>query len=338
MYPTTKTSFIIAFLFSIVFIFSWEMYWRSQGYIPSVDDSKGLWAEKRALIDVTDSDQVVILGSSRAHYNFQLDEWEEVSGNRPLMLAADGKSPGPMFEDIVENTSFNGILVIGCAPGLFFAPKDSTGGWNRAKEWVDHYYDRTYAQRFNQKVSYLTDPYLAIITGDDWDSDLTLKHLVRRIPLNGRLDSQYPWFPIFGYGDIDRNMTMLDRLETDTAYAAIIQRVWTHFPPKVKFREVRTQVLGFYKNNVDKFLARGGRIVFVRNPSHMKFRENEKITHPRELYWDRLIDTTGVPGYHFEDYEVLNQFFTPEWSHLSTPDAKIYTKEFVKILQKDKVF
>ena len=69
----------------------------------------------------------------------------------------------------------------------------------------------------------------------------------------------------------------------------------------------------------------------------MLVRENEKIRNPRDLYWDRLIDTIGVPGYHFEDYEALNRFFTPEWSHLNTPDAKIYTKELVKLMQKDKV-
>lgn len=337
MYPTTTTSFIIAAVFSLLFISAWEFYWRSQGYIPSYDDTNGLWAEKRALVDFADKDQVVIIGSSRAHYDFQLDEWEEVTGRRPIMLAADGKSPGPMLEDIVENSTFSGILVVGCAPGLFFSPKDSTGGWGRAKEWVDHFHERTYAQRFNQKVSYFIDPYLAMITGDDWATDLTLKHLVKRIPLNGRLENPYPWFPIFGYSDFDRNVTMLDILTTDTAYAVQIQRVWMFFPAKNKFTANRTQVLGFYKNLTDKFRERGGKIIFVRNPSHGGVLKNENITHPRELYWDKLIDTTGCPGYYFEDYPELNQFFTPEWSHLSTPDAKIYTKEFVKILQKDKV-
>ncbi len=337
MYPNTKTSFIIAIAFSFIFISFWEIYWRSRGYIPSYDDNRALWAEKRAQVDFAGSDQVVILGSSRAHYDFQLNEWEGVTGQRPIMLAADGKSPGPMFEDIVENSPFNGILVIGCAPGLFFAPKDSAGGWQSGKEWVDHFRDRTFAQKFNQKVSYFIDPYLAMITGDDWDSDLTLKHLVRRIPLKGRLDKTNPWFPIFGYSDFDRNLTMLDILTTDTAYAAQIQRVWMFFDRENKYAENRTEVLGFYKNLTDKFKERGGRIIFARNPSHMGFRESEAITHPRDLYWDKLIDTTGCPGYHFEDYEELNQFFTPEWSHLSTPDAKIYTKEFIKILQNDKI-
>ena len=308
MYPTSKLSFLIACAFSIFFLISWELYWRAQGYIPSMNDSKELWAEKRALIEDVDDDQVVILGSSRAHFNFQLEEWEEATGNRPIMLAADGKSPGPMFEDIVENTTFNGILLVGCTPGLFFSPKDSTGGWHQAKGWVDYYHDRTYAQILNQKVSYLTDPYLAMITGDDWDTDITLKHLVNRIPLKGRVEG-YPWFPIFNYINQDRNVTMLDKVVTDTAYAGIIQRIWTHRPVKVKFREVRTNVIGFYKNLVDKFEERGGQVIFVRNPSHMKFREQEKIRNPRELYWDKLIDTTGAPGYHFEDYEELRSVF-----------------------------
>ncbi len=336
MYPTAKISFLIAAFISIIFLSSWELYWRSGGYyIPSINDTEALWADKRAELETMDSDEVVIIGSSRAHFDFQLNEWEEVTGKRPLMLATPGKSPGPILEDIVENTTFSGTLIIGCAPGLFFAPRDSTGGWRRAVGWVEYYHDRTYAQMFNFKISKLIDPNFAFIT-EESNEELTLKGLINRIPLKGRVEP--PWsLPDFSYIDMDRNTTMKDKVVKDTAYAGQIQRAWTDTPPKVRYRDVRTQVLGFYKNLVVKFQARGGRIIFVRNPSHMVVRENEKIRNPRELYWDPLIDTTGAPGYHFEDYPELNQFFTPEWSHLSTPDAKVYTKELLKIMQEDKV-
>jgi hypothetical protein len=50
-----------------------------------------------------------------------------------------------------------------------------------------------------------------------------------------------------------------------------------------------------------------------------------------------LLEATGSAGYHFQDYEVLNQFTPPEWSHLATPDARIFTRELVGLMKADGV-
>ena len=58
---------------------------------------------------------------------------------------------------------------------------------------------------------------------------------------------------------------------------------------------------------------------------------------PKKEFWDVLLTETKTPGYHFEDYEELSQFDPPEWSHLSTPDAKLYTRNIISIMLKDQV-
>lgn len=42
-----KKAFCIAFITAVVGVVGWELYWRSQGYIPTIDDNKALWAIQR---------------------------------------------------------------------------------------------------------------------------------------------------------------------------------------------------------------------------------------------------------------------------------------------------
>ena len=48
----------------------WELHWRSTGLLPTMEDDKFLWAEKRDLVRDHDPDQVIIIGASRAHFDF----------------------------------------------------------------------------------------------------------------------------------------------------------------------------------------------------------------------------------------------------------------------------
>ena len=86
--------------------------------------------------------------------------------------------------------------------------------------------------------------------------------------------------------------------------------------------------------DVDRIRERGGRVVFVRYPSTAWFRETETANHPREMFWDRLVQSTGCVGVHFEDHPGLSGFDCPEWSHLGREDATRFTRELFGILSK----
>jgi hypothetical protein len=51
----------------VVLMSGWEMYWRSEGSVPSYRNSEGLWAIQRRRIDNGEGDKTVIAGSSRAY-------------------------------------------------------------------------------------------------------------------------------------------------------------------------------------------------------------------------------------------------------------------------------
>jgi hypothetical protein len=334
-----KQPLLIALFVSILFLSGWEWYCRDLGFIATMEDTKELWAETRAKLEDNNPNQIVSVSASRGHFDFQLNEWEQASGIRPIMLSAGGRGPAAVFQDIVENTNYTGTILMNVTPSLFFVPPaDSVFGWWRGKEWVDYYNKRTYAQIFNHQLSYILQPHLAFLTSGS-EGDVDLKSLVQDWQnTNDRVKSDIP-FPRFEFIDADRNVTMMSKVVTDTAFAAIIQRVWME-NRKDSINELeyaKPIIFEFYVDLIKKFQARGGRVILTRNPSHGKLRAYERIVHPRKEYWDKFIEVANCPAYHFEDYPQLNQFFTPEWSHLATPDARIYTKELVKILQQDGV-
>lgn len=334
-----KTSFLVALVLSAIGLVSWELYWRSQGYEPTLDDNKHLWAVERDKVNSLTENDVVLTGSSRVLFDIQLDEFEKVTGIRPIQLASAGSSPLPIFHDIVENTDFNGTVIVGVTPPLFFSTTfPQAGPWRRPQLRVDHYHKRTYANRVNHWLSIPLQENLVMMSGheEEADENIDLKGLLRRIKLAERTGKpQYPPFFEFGTIDIDRNTRMTERTATDTAFANVITNAWKFIitsdgpPPDV---EGTTK---FFAADAKKFMDRGGNLILVRPPSSGMFKGGESKFFPRDKLYDELVKITGAKSYHYEDYDELKDMVCPEWSHLSAEDADIYTRVLAREMIKD---
>ena len=69
------------------------------------------------------------------------------------------------------------------------------------------------------------------------------------------------------------------------------------------------------------------------SPISDKLKALEDEQTPRARTWDPLVQQSGVPGIHFEDYPELASFQCPEWSHLSAGDSVEFTKRLVPHLR-----
>ena len=78
-------------------------------------------------------------------------------------------------------------------------------------------------------------------------------------------------------------------------------------------------------------------MIFIRCPSQNHFRMAENGGFPRAENWNKLIKAAGSASYHFEDYDFMSKYTLPEWSHLATPDARIFTTDLVLQMKKDGV-
>ncbi len=333
-----KQSLLIALIISVIAVVAWEAYWRSQGYYPTLSDEKALWAKERAKLENASEKDVVIIGSSRAYFDFQKDVWEKETGVRPIQLSSTGSTPLPAFHDIVENTDFKGTLIVGVTPGLVFSTTyPMAPPWNRIQSKVDYYFDMTYAQKANYFLSVPLQKNLVLMSADEeeWADDIDLKSLLRRVDLGKRTESPVmPPFYNFGEVTTDRNMSMAPRTVTDTAHANSIIRVWNFFgkgaPPPDK-----NATTEYFMKDAKKFIARGGNLILVRPPSSGGNRMAENMFLPRERFWDSLVGLAKVKNYHFEDYSQLKNLTCPEESHLSKEDAEYYTKEMANIMIED---
>lgn len=331
-------SLLVAILLSFISLATWELHWRLQGYHPTINDEKALWAKERTKLEDTSKNDVVIIGSSRIYFDMQKNVWEKETGIKLIQLASTGSSPLPALTDIVENTDFKGTIIIGVTPGLFFSttyPKAFP--WDRMQSKIDFYKDMTYAQKANFFLSIPLQKNLVMMSADEeeWSDDIDLKSLLKRVNVGSRKENpKFP--PFYNFGDIsyDRNMAMSNRTATDTAFANTIIRVWKHFgegaPPPDK--EATTSYFLKYAN---KFVSRGGNIILVRCPSSGETRIGENKILARETHWDSLVNLVQLKTYHFEDYDQLKGLKCPEESHLSKTDAEFFTKELAQIMMKD---
>ncbi|MCA0133818.1 hypothetical protein [Winogradskyella alexanderae] len=333
-----KQSFIIALILGLGAVASWELYWRSQGVKPYLDDNKDLWANQRARLDDDNSKMTVFIGSSRILYDIQLDIWEELTDTEPIMLAVQGASPIPIFKDIVDNTNFKGTLMVGITPPLMFSTVyPEAFPMFRAQSKVAYYEDRTYAQRLNHKLSVPLQTNLAFIRDGDeeWDTDVDLKTLLRHIHIGERAGPPPVPFNNFEEIALNRHMKMPEYVTQDTAYANTIKAAWVDMvggdrPPPDKEATTTTFV-----ELAKKFTARGGNLILLRCPSSGFFKEIEGKGFPRAEYWDQLVEKVGVKAYHYDDYPQFRNLFLPEWSHLATEDAQFFTRELIAIMKED---
>lgn len=330
-----KTTLIVATLLSSISIFCWEYYWRAQGNYPNLDDNNALWASQRAKIISLEKVDVILLGSSRVLFDIQLDEWETATGKRPIQLASAGTTPLPAFRDIVDNTNFNGTLIVGVTPGLFFSttfPEEPP--WRSIKERIDYFEDRTYAQNLNHYLSLPLQNNFAFISEVEGVDGINLKQLLKKVKIGTRIEEGMPPFHEFSDISIDRNTKMTERTVTDTAFANTIKNIWRFFdkdphPPE------KEATIAFFLEDVQKFKARGGNLILVRCPSTGFYKTIESEFFPRTEFWNELLKQAKVKGYHYADYPQLSQFDCPEWSHLSAKDAAIFTIELTKIMIDD---
>lgn len=332
-----KKSLIIGVIGALLGLIAWEVYWRSQGFTPNLDDDDNLWVNQRARVEEATKDDVILIGSSRVYFDLQLYKWEEKTGNRPIQLAIEGSSPLYAFDDLVNNTNYNGTIVVGVTESLFFSTKFPEAPPNKkVTKRIKYYKDRTYADRLNYVLSIPIQNSFAFISDVSGVDGIKLKSLLDEVKLGDRVPDPMPPFHDFSTVDINRNLRMTERTATDTAFAGTIKKVWMFFRSvSDNFKPEKEVTTSFFVENVKKFKERGGKVILIRCPSTGDVRGFEKKVFPREEYWDQLVEKTDVPAYHFEDHQKLKDYDCPEWSHLSGADADKFTEAFVGLLLQD---
>ncbi len=327
---------LMAVILSILAMASWEIHLRNQGNKIYYDDNEAMWAHYRGMVYEPSDESTVFIGSSRMKFDLDIPTWQSITGNHAVQLSNVGSDPIPYLMDLADDKNFKGNLVVGVTEELFFSdfsPEDVA----RDKK-INYYKKITPTQRFSFQVNHLLESQFVFLDQDRY----SINSMLGELPIHPRPGVfPEPDFPDdFGVVDFNRQSLMTPRFVADTSLQNRVKAIWVCLgrvmagPPPSQGK--LDSFLHMIKVATDKIKSRGGQVLFIRNPSSGPMRENEVKGFARAQYWDKLLAVTGCQGIFFSDYPSLSSFVCPEWSHLKPADAKIYTRELIKILQKDK--
>ena len=334
----------IAVVISIVVIVAttgWELYSRSLGYAPTLNDNEDLWTMARRRVQ---PESIVIIGDSRAWFDVDLDEFQKGLGKRPIQLAMAGSTVWPALDDLAKDKSFHGTIICSFVPGLFFAPPGSPP-MERAEKGVKRYHNQTPAQRVGEYLGMALEERLAFLKPDD----LSLEGLLNQLPIPNRPGALVPptFPPYFQTEDRERRARMWEKCaEPGSELAKRIQQIWpplftpppppSFIPKDVFFAEMKKGIEKRFADvtgAIETIRARGGKVVFVRFPHTGGLKELEDRLTPRAQTWDPLLKMTNAPGIYYSDFPELSGFNCPEWSHLSAGDSVEFSKRLVPHLR-----
>ena len=320
---------------------AWELYCRSIGYGPTLNDNEDLWTSARRRVK---PESIVIIGDSRGWYDLDLDAIEKGLGKRPVQLAMGGGCAYPVLEDLANDENFHGTVICSVVPRLLVAPP-GTPPMDRAKKAVRRSHTQTPAQRASQYLAMPLEEHVAFLKQEE----LTLDDLLKRLPIPNRPNAQVqPRLPpYFGTLDRERRARMIEECaRPGSELARMTQKIWIPlftppppptYIPEQEFAKTMGQAINQRFNDVaaavQKLRARGGKIVFVRFPYSGELKKLEDRETPRIGIWDRVLKDTGAPGIYYEDFPDLAGFNCPEWSHLSAGDSMEFTKRLIPHLR-----
>jgi len=331
---------VVVVLVVVAATIGWELYCRSIGYGPTLNDNEDLWTLRRRSVT---PESLVIIGDSRGWFDIDLDEMQRGLGKRPIQLASGGMCGFPVLQDLANDESFHGTIICSVVPKLFFAPP-GTFPMERGEKAVKRFHNQTPAQRASQYLTFPLEEDVAFLKQDD----LTLEALLRRLPIPNRPGAQVtPTFPpYFNTLDRERRARMIPQCEDPNGkLARQIQQIWlplfqppppSYVPLDVFMTQVKKAIGQRFQDitvAVQKIRARGGKVVFVGLPHSGGLKEIEDRDTPRAQTWDPLLQMTGAPGIYYSDFSDLAGFNCPEWSHLSAGDSVEFSKRLVPHLR-----
>ena len=330
----------VVVLIVIAAVCAWEIYCRSIGYAPTLNDNEDLWTSARRRVK---PESIVIIGDSRGWFDLDLDELQKGLGKRPVQLAMGGGCAYPVLADLANDENFHGTIICSVVPRLFVAPP-GTPPMERAEKAVRRSHTQTPAQRVSQYLAMPLEEHVAFLK----QQELTLDDLVKRLPIPNRpyalVSPRIP--PYFGTLDRERRARMIEGCAQPGKLQTTIQQIWLPlftppppptYIPKEEFAKRMGQAIEQRFHDVaaavQKLRSRGGKIVFVRLPHSGGLKALEDRETPRAAVWDRVIKDTAAPGIYYEDFPELAGFNCPEWSHLSAGDSVEFSKRLIPHLR-----
>lgn len=335
-----KPMLFTALVLTAVAAIAWEIWARSEGYAPTLNDTSDVWADRREAVR---PDSLVIIGDSRSLFDLDIGTLDQGLGQRPVHLGLVGSCAYPVLENLANDETFHGTVIASIVPLMWLAPPPSPPYENALKA-IRRFQNRTLSHRASNELAKFLEEHIAFLKQDDLTSAQLLKKI--RVPDRAVYHGPPALPPYFATMNRERDMKMFIRAEQPGPLQERVRQGWLPLftpppPPSYVPAEAFAQGMGMAIEArfadtaaaVKKIRARGGKVVFVRFPVTGPLKEIEDKLTPKQGPWARILAETGAPGIYFDEHPELAGFDCPEWSHLSAGDSVQFTKRLVPHLK-----
>jgi hypothetical protein len=248
------------------------MYMRSLGLVAGdLDDGQTHWAAERRKIDRGDV-SVAIVGASRILFNTDLDEFERLTGVRPVQLALAGTPPAPFLADLADDPDFTGLAIVGVTPAPFFRR-----GPGRSTSALKFAHTQSPASRWGHDLMQPLQRVFAFL-----DDEYRLARHFERAPLPRRIAYGEPYDDVWklSVSDEGRQFFLWDRVETDPVVRAHAIHGWLAMPNAPVQQKQIDATIANVARSVAKIRAKGGEVVFVKSPASGALLQRELTSLP----------------------------------------------------------
>lgn len=302
---------------------SYEIFLKHKGFVASIESNHDLWSWYRAKVN-NNSNSLVIIGASRSQLDVNIPYLKQkFIHNNVTQLSVNGHYPMATFKALAEDDDFKGTLIV----SLSAQALEQTYFDMQAPENEFYANNSSYYKSFDAYITAMLNAKLRIL-----HPLLGLQQVIEFY------DKNKAFKPAF-YTTVN-----LDQSVSANYSLTNIDNLYKHF-----VREKEKNYLNVPPTKSDKWLkiidllveysqaieSRGGHVVLIRFPTFSGHWQLDEKYYPRSQYWDRIAERPDLKAVHFNDIKGLEQFESPDSSHLDQKDTVKFTNIlFDKLIEK----
>ena len=302
-----------------------EIILRKGSHQPSIVSDADLFCNMYSQVKNLGKNDVILLGASRMQADFDLNVFQQSFPNsKAILLAQSGKGTSyPVFKDIVENTNFQGSIIIDETEQTLAEQKNYD-----QKDFI-HHCDTNFSfnRQLNHRISAWLQNELVFLNPQSsslrlWGNLLTK----RKLPVPFYTKTLFSREQLIDY-------KLADQKSLKTLHDSRLNGIKSLTKQPFLSPDKWLQETNHWVNLVDKFQTKGGRIIFVRLPiSEERWKLEREITPP-DQYWKVFVNKLKVASIYFSDYLDLSSFDLPDTSHLDMRDKAVFTRFLLTHIQ-----
>ena len=288
-------------------------------------DNANLWIQAREKAKLVGKHSTIVIGSSRAQLGTHLKTIEAATKHRVTQLAIDGSVFFYVLQDLADDPSINGTVIVDASLTDFFSRAASV---DKSREWLALYHgphqkNQFYYQRSEGVLDFLLSDYLRARTmgikpyrhgWPFWDQKAVHNDYLRTLP-NREKQADFTKANLHELSLNQIKMAEMLKKEYGGQSWQFLNRV----------QEAARLV--------KKIQARGGRVIFVHYPVSDEIYAFEEQLYPKMVYWDGVLKKNiGTETIHFKDYLALSDFEFPDGTHLDYRDTERFTQCLLEVI------